>query len=105
MGGIFKHIYSVRLQFLGAESTRSLTAPAFLHYEAAGLLGRAVVAGGRRGTGLRQGFHPGCQNTLKLGVHLTAPGPVWNWHKAALVFPSLREVKHSVLQSEIQAPC
>lgn len=79
----------VSLQSPGTEGTCWLTAPAFHQFEAAGLHGRAVLAGSCRGTSLCQSFHAGCQDNLKLGVHLTARGHVWNWHKAALVFPSL----------------
>lgn len=98
MGGIFKRIYSIRLQLPGAESTRSLADLSLLRSEAAGLPGEAMLAGGHRGTGLHQGSHPGHQNTLKMGFHLTAPAHAWNWHKPAMLFSSLHEIKHPVLQ-------
>lgn len=106
MGGILKHINCKRLQPLGMESNCSLVAPASLCRRAAGLLGKAVLAGGCRSTALCPCFPPDTVRHTGTGCSLNSSrAGVWNWHTAALLFPSLPEMKHSVQQRELQALC
>lgn len=74
VGRILKHIYSIKAAVSGYRKHPFIDGSSSLRHEATGLLGRAVLAGGCRSTGLCPSFHPDCQGTLELGVPLTAPG-------------------------------
>lgn len=68
VGRILKHICSIKAAVSGCRK-HLLIDSSSLCREAAGLLGRALLAGGCRSTGLCPCFDPDCQGTLELGVH------------------------------------